>query len=342
MMADDTPFAASHAATNSGHLPVMIAEVLAFLAPHERGIYVDGTFGGGGYSRALLAGGAGKVFGIDRDPEAVARGQALADEQPGRFVMLKGTFGRMDSLVRANGTDFVDGIALDLGVSSFQLDDPARGFSFAKDGPLDMRMSQGDGGDASAADLVNQVEEKELARIFREYGEERFARRIARAIIERRMQGPIARTGELAEIIRGAVPGGRRQKSSKAGKIDPATRSFQALRIAVNHEMEELDQGLAAAEELLRPGGRLAAVSFHSLEDRRVKSFLRRRSGDRPSPSRHLPPVPETLAERPGFRQLTRRAVKPGAAEIARNPRARSARLRAAERLAAASPGGGA
>ena len=209
MMADDTPFAASHAATNSGHLPVMIAEVLAFLAPHERGIYVDGTFGGGGYSRALLAGGAGKVFGIDRDPEAVARGQALADEQPGRFVMLKGTFGRMDSLVRANGTDFVDGIALDLGVSSFQLDDPARGFSFAKDGPLDMRMSQGDGGDASAADLVNQVEEKELARIFREYGEERFARRIARAIIERRMQGPIARTGELAEIIRGAVPGGR-------------------------------------------------------------------------------------------------------------------------------------
>ncbi len=229
----------------------------------------------------------------------------------------------MDELLRPLGIAAVNGVALDLGVSSVQLDEAERGFSFRADGPLDMRMG-GDG--ASAADLVNTLSEQDLAGLIRDYGEERFARRVARAIVRERAKSPITRTAALAALVRGAVP-------AAGGGIDPATRTFQALRIAVNDELGELDRGLAAAERLLAPGGRLAVVSFHSLEDRSVKSFLRARSGTAARGSRHLPP--QARGPSPSFRLLNRKPVTPGAAEIARNPRARSARLRAAERTAA-------
>lgn len=299
------------------HLPVLLDEVVAALAPHDGATYVDGTFGGGGYTAALLDAAQCRVIAIDRDPEAVARGAAVAARYRGRLRLVEGRFGEMARLLRG---EKVAGVALDLGISSPQIDDPARGFSFRADGPLDMRMGR-DG--ESAADLVNTASEAQLADIIREYGEERFARRIARAIVARR---PIARTGELAEIVRAAVP--HRDPSG----IDPATRTFQALRIAVNDELGELDRGLAAAEQVLETGGRLAVVSFHSLEDRRVKDFLKRRSGVAPKGSRHLP---ATVAPEPSFRLLTRKPIEPSAAELQRNPRARSARLRAAERTAA-------
>jgi 16S rRNA (cytosine1402-N4)-methyltransferase len=299
------------------HLPVLLDEVVAALAPRDGATYVDGTFGGGGYSTALLDAAQCRVVGIDRDPDAVARGAALAARYAGRLRLVEGRFGEMARLL---GGEKVAGVALDLGVSSPQLDDPGRGFSFRADGPLDMRMGR-DG--ESAADLVNAASETQLADIIREYGEERFARRVARAIVARR---PFARTGELAETVRAAIP--HRDPSG----IDPATRTFQALRIAVNDELGELDRGLAAAEEALAPGGRLAVVSFHSLEDRRVKDFLKRRSGAAPKGSRHLPAA---AAPAPSFRLLTRKPVEPSAAELRRNPRARSARLRAAERTGA-------
>ena len=303
------------------HIPVLLAEVIAALAPRDGGLYLDGTFGAGGYSRALLAAASCRVVAFDRDPTAIRAGAALAANTNGRLTLIEGRFSEMESLLKPLGIDAVSGIALDLGVSSMQLDDAARGFSFRADGLLDMRMSQQG---ESAADLVNRLSEQELTQIIRDYGEERFARRVARAILATRKTAPITRTGELAALVRRSVP--------VSGTIDAATRTFQALRIAVNDELGELDRGLLAAERLLAPGGRLAVISFHSLEDRRVKSFLRRRSGHAPRSTRHLPMV---RVPEPSFRLLTTKPIAPSDSEIARNPRARSARLRAAERTAA-------
>ena len=300
------------------HVPVLGAEVCRWLAPLEGARLLDATFGGGGYTRLWLARGARAVVGLDRDSAAVARGEALAAEEP-RFAMCEGRFGDLDGLVDAP----FDGVAFDLGVSSFQLDAPERGFSFRGDGPLDMRMGR-DG--PSAADLVAELDEVELARLFREFGEERRARRVARRLVERRRERPFTRTGDLAEVVRAAVGGG-------GGDVDPATRVFQALRIAVNDELGELDRGLAAALDLLAPGGRLVVVAFHSLEDRVVKRFMRREAGRQPGFSRHLPAAAAPAAAR--LELLTRRVVRPDAAEIASNPRARSARLRAARRVEA-------
>lgn len=302
------------------HLPVLLDEVLAALAPKDGGLYVDGTFGLGGYARALLESADCRVLGIDRDPDAVARGAGLAARYPGRLTLRQARFGDMAAVAQADGIARVDGVALDLGVSSPQIDDADRGFSFRLDGPLDMRMEK-DG--RTAADLVNTLPEAELADIIADLGEERHARRVARAIVAAR---PLATTGELAAVVRRSVP-------RSGDGIDPATRTFQALRLAVNDELGELDRGLAAAELLLAPGGRLAAVSFHSLEDRRVKTFLADRAGAGPRPSRHLPETGGRSA--PTFRILSRKPVTPSPAEIDRNPRARSARLRAAERTAA-------
>lgn len=305
------------------HVPVMLPEVLDALEPRDGAVYVDGTFGGGGYSRALLTAARCTVHGIDRDPRAIEAGAALVAEHGGRLELFNGRFADMERLLTARGVTQVDGVALDIGVSSPQIDEPARGFSFRFDGPLDMRMGA-DG--PTAADVVNTADEATLADIIERYGEERFARRIARAIVAARAQGPITRTQQLAEIVRKVV---RRTPDG----IDPATRTFQALRIYVNDEIGELRRGLAAAERLLAPGGRLAVVSFHSLEDREVKSFLKRRSGAEAGVSRHLPAVSRT--RQPSFTMLTRRAQRPSEAEIARNPRARSARLRSAVRTSA-------
>ncbi len=308
------------------HIPVMVDQVLEVLKPRDDAIYVDATFGAGGYSRALLNAAGCRVMGIDRDLDAVRDGAALEKEFSGRLTVLCGKFGDMKRLLSEAGVDKADGIAFDFGVSSMQLDSPHRGFSFRQDGPLDMRMDrQG----LSAADVVNKMTEGELADIIYRYGEERASRRIARAIVETRSQEPFLRTGQLASLIRRIV------KASKDG-IDPATRTFQALRIYVNDELGEIEKGLTEAESLLCPGGRLAVVSFHSLEDRRVKNFLRRRSGLAPRPSRHLPGTDAT-SRPPSFNMLARGTIKPVAEEIAANPRARSARMRAAERTEAPS-----
>jgi len=316
-----TPADASGAGRSAEHIPVLLDAVIEALAPHDDGVYVDGTFGGGGYAEALLNAAHCRVFGIDRDPDAVRRGRGLAERHGGRLRILEGRFGDMAQLLAPVNADPVAGIALDLGVSSIQLDAPERGFSFRFDGPLDMRMS---GAGQSAADLVATLSESDLAGVIGAFGEERFARRIARAIATARQNRNIRRTTELAEIVRTAIP------QFEAGQ-DPATRTFQALRIAVNDELGELDRGLVAAEQLLAPGGRLAVVSFHSLEDRRVKEFLRRRSAAAPRVSRHQP---AGAGPPPSFTVLTRRAIRPSAAEIAHNPRARAARLRAAARTA--------
>ncbi len=307
-------------ATDGRHQPVMLDEVLDALAVRADGDYLDGTFGGGGYSDAILAAGPNRLIALDRDPLAVARGHLL-EKQQDRFTMLEGRFGQMEQHLAEIDIDQLDGIVLDIGVSSQQIDDRERGFSFAADGPLDMRMEQ-DG--ESAADVVNEADEQTLAKIIYRYGEERASRRIARAIVDYRGQEPITRTGELAGIVAKVL--GRR------GKIDPATRTFQALRIYVNDELGELERALAAAETLLRPGGRLVVVAFHSLEDRIVKQFLAAKSGQTARPSRHQPdrPVDQAL---PCFRPLSKRPITPSAEEIKCNPRARSARLRAAERL---------
>ncbi len=311
--------------THAPHIPVLLAEVVAALAPRDGETFVDGTFGAGGYSRALLGAAACRVIAIDRDPEAVARGRDLAASLPGRFEMIEGRFGDLDRLLAQRGLGPVDGVALDIGVSSMQIDQAERGFSFAKDGPLDMRMA---GSGPTAADLVNTAPEAELADIIFRWGEERHARRVARAIVTARGEQPFARTLELAEAVRRVVP------RSKDG-IDPATRTFQALRIAVNDELGELERGLAAAERALAPGGRLAVVTFHSLEDRVVKDFLKARSGAAARPSRHQPLA--TAGPEPTFTLLGRKAIAPGAAEAAANPRARSAKLRAARRTQAPS-----
>jgi 16S rRNA (cytosine1402-N4)-methyltransferase len=307
----------------AAHIPVMVDAALAALVPRDDAVYIDATFGSGGYSMALLGAARCRVFGIDRDPDAVRRGRKLAEDLGGRLTIIEGRFGEMVRLLTPAKIGPIAGITFDLGVSSSQLDAPERGFSFRFDGPLDMRMScEG----ASAADLISFLSEHQLADLIREFGEERFAGRVARAITAAQHRRPIRGTIELAEIVRAAVP------KAEPGQ-DPATRTFQALRIAVNDELGELDRGLTAAEQLLMHGGRLAVVSFHSLEDRRVKRFLQGRSEGAPRTSRHAPaPVP---GYGPSFKLLGRRAVRPAPAEIARNPRARAARLRAAERSAA-------
>ncbi|MDB5496182.1 MAG: S-adenosyl-methyltransferase [Phenylobacterium sp.] len=298
----------------SPHAPVLLDEVVDALQPRAGKTLVDGTFGAGGYSRALLDAGA-SVIAFDRDPSA----RRFADGLPAdRFRLMEGRFSELDA---ETGEAAVDGVVFDIGVSSMQLDEAQRGFSFMRDGPLDMRMAA-DG--PTAADLVNETEPAELARILFVYGEERESRRIARAIARRREEQPFTRTLELAEFIEKAL-GGRR-----GAKVHPATRSFQAIRIAVNEELSELEAGLAAAERALKSGGRLCVVTFHSLEDRIVKTFLAVRAGKTPGGSRHAPPV-ETAAA-PSFQLLFNGAQTPSAAELAANPRARSAKLRAAVR----------
>jgi 16S rRNA (cytosine1402-N4)-methyltransferase len=310
-------------ASLTGHVPVLLTEVIDALQPRDGGRYVDGTFGGGGYTTAILDRAECEVIAIDRDPDAIAAGRALAERYAPRLRLIEGRFGDMEQLLSAEGVSAVDGVALDLGVSSMQFDRAERGFSFRASGPLDMRMEKSG---PSAADLVNDGDEKELADILWRYGEERKSRRVAHAIVERRRGKRIETTGELAEIVRRAVGPSAKDES------DPATRAFQALRIAVNDELGELERGLAAAEQVLAPGGRLAVVSFHSLEDRAVKDFVRARSGRAPAPSRHAPPRAGERATT--LREATRKPVLPSDSEVRANPRARSARLRVAEKVA--------
>ena len=320
---------ASGAAGDAAHVPVLLAEVLEALAAQGAGLAVDGTFGAGGYTRALLAANPDlRVIGIDRDPGAIRDGAALAEQSGGRLHLVEGRFGELDALVRETGAAEADWIVLDIGVSSMQIDRAERGFSFRQDGPLDMRMAR-DG--VSAADLVNEAEEAHLADIIFHYGEERRARAVARALIEARRRAPVRTTLQLAEIVAGVV------RADPASGIHPATRTFQGLRIAVNDELGELVRALHAAERLLRPGGRLAVVTFHSLEDRIVKQFLSARSGRAVQSSRHLPGVEQPSAR--SFKPVTKGPVLPSAAETAANPRARSAKLRAAERTEAEAPG---
>ncbi|WP_274379282.1 16S rRNA (cytosine(1402)-N(4))-methyltransferase RsmH [Teichococcus vastitatis] len=307
----------------SGHRPVMLHEVIEQLAPRDGGIYLDGTFGGGGYARAILGAARCTLLAIDRDPDAIARGAALAAEFPERLALVEGRFGDMLELLTARGVTRLDGVVLDLGVSSFQIDQAERGFSFRADGPLDMRMEKSG---PSAADLVNRLPEAELADILWQLGEERHSRRIARTIVAARREAPIETTGQLVRLIHSVMP---RDPSG----IDSATRSFQALRLKVNDELGEVERGLAAAAQLLAPGGRLVVVAFHSLEDRIVKRFMQQAAGRAPGASRHAPSAMLGPATKPAYRLVTTNALRPGEAETSANPRARSARLRALEKL---------
>jgi 16S rRNA (cytosine1402-N4)-methyltransferase len=309
------------AAAPSPHVPVLLAEVLAGLAVAEGETHVDGTFGAGGYSKAILEKGAAQVFAFDRDPHAIREGEALAAACGGRLTLVPERFSRMRQALSSRGVESVDGVTLDIGVSSMQIDRAERGFSFQADGPLDMRMSQAG---ESAADFLNNASEEAIADVLYTYGEEPKSRRVARAIVAAR---PIERTGQLADIVRKAL-------GHHAGmKKDPATRTFQAIRIYLNEELQELEGGLEAAEQVLKPGGRLAVVTFHSLEDRIVKRFLKERSGALPSGSRHLP---QASASGPGASfEAVAKPVRAGQAEIQSNPRARSATLRVARRTAA-------
>jgi 16S rRNA (cytosine1402-N4)-methyltransferase len=302
------------------HIPVLLDEVIHALAITPGAEIVDGTFGAGGYSQAILAGGA-RVYAFDRDPDACREGADLAGRSEGALRLYSACFSDMDIVLAADGVTAVDGVVLDIGVSSMQLDRAERGFSFQKDGPLDMRMAQ-DG--MTAADFVNSAEEAEIADIIYRYAEEHRSRRIARAIVAAR---PIETTAQLAAVVRKAV--GHKPGAPK----DPATRTFQAIRIHINRELDELNDGLAAAEKLLKPGGRLAVVTFHSLEDRIVTQFLRRRSGAEGAGSRHIPTVAAN-GPAPTFAKADK-AVRPSTAEIERNPRARSATLRSATRTSA-------
>lgn len=304
------------------HIPVLLRPLLAAVSPIS-GTWLDGTFGAGGYTRGLLDAGADRVVAVDRDPAAFEIAAEWTGQYEGRLVLQPGVFSRMDEY--ATG---LDGVVLDLGVSSMQLDQAARGFSFMKDGPLDMRMAQ-EG--LSAADLVNKADAETLADILFHYGEERASRRIAGAILRARAEAPIATTLQLAGIIEGCLP------RAKPGQSHPATRSFQALRIAVNDEYKELFQGLMAAERALHPGGKLAVVSFHSIEDRIVKRFLQARTGSVGRANRY---APEAEPSPPQFTQKTRKAIGPDARELAENPRARSAKLRVAMRTDAPAGGG--
>ncbi len=294
------------------HIPVLLRPLLAAVAPVS-GVWLDGTLGAGGYARGLLEAGADRVIGLDRDPLALDLARDWGAAYGDRLRLVQGTFGRLDE----HAGEPLDGVVLDLGVSSMQLDQAERGFSFAKDGPLDMRMGQAG---PTAADILNTARESELADILYHYGEERASRRIARAIVAAR---PLTSTLELTRVVESCLP------RPKPGQSHPATRSFQAIRIAVNDEFGELIAGLEAAERALKPGGKLAVVTFHSLEDRVVKRFMAARSGGAGRANRY---APEQAAESPAFRLLTRRAVGPDEDEISANPRARSALLRVAER----------
>ena len=300
------------------HIPVLGHEAVEMLAPRDGGVYVDATFGAGGYSRMILATPGTRVIGIDRDRTAIAGGFDLVDQSEGRLTLVEDRFSHLAEVCAAQGEALVDGVVMDVGVSSMQIDQAARGFSFRHDGPLDMRMSQ-DG--PSAADVVARASEADLAKIIYIFGEERHSRAVAKAIVAARAEAPITTTDELVKIVSKVV-------WAKPGEIHPATRTFQALRIFVNEELDELHLALAAAERVLRPGGRLAVVSFHSLEDRIVKNFLVERSKTGGG-SRH---VPEIGLSRPRFQLLTKRPVVAGGDEVSANPRARSAKLRAAER----------
>ena len=300
------------------HVPVLVNEVIAALAIQGGDTLVDGTFGAGGYTRAMLGAGAGRVIGFDRDPDAIEAGASLVPDS--RLTLVNERFSQMDRALAERGIEQVDAIALDIGVSSMQLDRADRGFSFSADGPLDMRMSKSG---LTAAEYLNAAEEAEIARVLTDYGEEPRARAIARAIVAAR---PVGRTAELAAIVRRAAGFRPGQKS------DPATRTFQAIRIHLNAELDELEQGLAAAERALRPGGRLAVVTFHSLEDRIVKRFFRERSGGTPAGSRHRPALVDP--NEPTFERIAK-PVSPAERELAGNPRSRSARLRSGIRTSA-------
>ena len=308
----------STGANKAPHVPVLVNEVIGALAIHDGDTAVDGTFGAGGYTRAMLAAGAGRVIGFDRDPEAIEAGRSLVPNPA--LTLVEERFSQIDRVLAERGIGAVDAIALDIGVSSMQIDRAERGFSFQADGPLDMRMSRSG---LTAAEFLNTADEAEIARVLRDYGEEPRARAIARAIVAAR---PVERTIELAAIVRRAA--GFR----KGQKADPATRTFQAIRIHLNAELDELEQGLAAAERSLRPGGRLAVVTFHSLEDRIVKRFFRERSGSSPAGSRHRPTLGDP--NEPTFERVAK-PVSPTERELAANPRARSARLRSAVRTSA-------
>jgi 16S rRNA (cytosine1402-N4)-methyltransferase len=307
------------------HIPVLVRRVVEYLAPGDGGIYIDGTFGAGGHAAAILAAANARVIGIDRDPAAIADGRALAEAAGGRLALVEGEFAAFDRIAAGLAVEAVDGVVLDLGVSSMQLDTPARGFSFRRDGPLDMRMGASG---PSAAEIVAAATERDLADIIFLLGEERHARAVARAIVAARRLHRIDTTRALADIVGRVVP-------ARPGDIHPATRTFQALRLFVNEELRQLAEGLAAAERILKPGGRLVVISFHSLEDRIVKTFLAARSGSGRG-SRHLP---ETASAPASFAVLTRRPVTPDEAEVRDNPRARSAKLRAAVRTDAAAAG---
>ena len=325
---------AAHPQHQALHTPVLLREVVTALAPVDGGTYLDATFGNGGYTRAILEAAACTVIAIDRDPDAIARGSAMKKEFGDRLDLCEGVFSEMQSLAGQSSSGpgrQLDGIAFDLGVCSTQLDQPERGFSFRFDGPLDMRMSKSG---ETAADIVMTLDEREIADILWDYGEERASRRIARAIIRARDNAPISTTGELAAIIHAVMP------ARRPGQIDPATRSFQALRIYINRELGEVEDGLAAAEAMLKPGGIMAVVSFHSLEDRIVKRFLAARSGAASRPSRHMP---VTEGPAPTFELVSRKPVAPTEEEADTNARARSAKLRIARRtdapIPAAAPG---
>ena len=304
------------------HIPVMLSEVIEALDPRDGKHFIDGTFGAGGYSRGLLEAARCTVLAIDRDPAAAQFAQALEERFPGRLKFVLGRYAEMREIAEREGIAAVDGVALDLGVSSMQLDEAERGFSFSQDGPLDMRMgAEG----STASDLVNALPERDLAAVIATLGEEKRARAIARAIVARRTEEPITRTGELADIVARVL--GRKHDDPK----HPATRTFQALRLYLNDELVELARGMNAAEHLLKPTGRLAVVTFHSLEDRIAKRFFAARSMPAPKGSRHLPEKGGSNFL-PSFRLLNRRPLSPSKDEIRLNPRARSARLRAGER----------
>lgn len=324
--------AATSLLRDPGHIPVLLDEILTALDLKDNETVVDGTFGGGGYSEAILKAAKVKLYSIDRDPEALLRGKAFSTVFGERFTLIEGCFGDMVSLLAKQGVQKVDAIVLDIGVSSFQIDEADRGFSFMVDGPLDMRMSKvGE----TAADVVNTYDEEAIANILYEFGEEHKSRYVARAIVKARDDAPFETTLQLAEVIKTAI-----KAPQKKGKkfTHPATKSFQALRIYVNDELGELTRALDAAEALLKPGGRLVVVSFHSLEDRIVKKFMIDRAGLAPSGSRHVPQLLED-GPPPTFEMRKKSTIKPGDAEIMRNPRARSSRLRVAVRTDAAHRG---